>query len=212
MKIFVSVGTGLSPEQDKFVAAIEDRLRAEGLEPHTIDRNTFSASAPLVSVTELMNECSGTVVIALERYFGDKIVERRNTDKALTLEAVAFPTPWNQIEAALAYCLRHPLLVIVADNVKADGLLEPGYDWYVQRLPIDERALHSPAFSGILANWSRRVREHKRVPRVSPYAARAPDRLAVIALFSGLPFLQRLAIFSCILFLILAAFVLGQSL
>ena len=68
MDVFVSVATGLSAKQEEFVSAIEARLRAIGLAPCTIGRNTFSSDAPLRAVTDLMDRCAGAVVIALERY------------------------------------------------------------------------------------------------------------------------------------------------
>jgi hypothetical protein len=77
LDVFVSVGGVATPEQEKFLSAVEDRLRAEGLTPHTVGRNTFSADAPLKTVTELMDRCAGTVVIALERiYLADGLEKR----------------------------------------------------------------------------------------------------------------------------------------
>ena len=67
LNVFVSVGATASDSQEAFVRAVEDRLRSEGLIPHTVGRNTFSANAPLKTVTDLIDRCSGTVVIALER-------------------------------------------------------------------------------------------------------------------------------------------------
>ena len=59
--IFVSVGGTSTNQQEEFVRAVEDRLRSEGPIPHTVGRNTFSADAPLITVTELIQRCSGTV-------------------------------------------------------------------------------------------------------------------------------------------------------
>jgi hypothetical protein len=56
LPIFVSVGSTSSDQQEAFVCAVEARLRAEGLVPHTVGRNTFSSDAPLQAVTELMNQ------------------------------------------------------------------------------------------------------------------------------------------------------------
>src|SRR4051812_40867945 len=100
--VFVSVGTGLSERQENFVAAVESRLRAVGLNPRTIGRNTFSADAPLDAVTNLMDECAGTVVIALERFYFPSGEERPGSAKGRSLRDVSMPTAWNQIEAAMA--------------------------------------------------------------------------------------------------------------
>ena len=60
LDIFVSVGGTANERQEKFVLAVEERLRSEGLSPHTVGRNTFSAGAPLKTVTELIDKCSGS--------------------------------------------------------------------------------------------------------------------------------------------------------
>ena len=45
-QVFVSVGGPANDRQEQFVRAVEDRLRAEGLAPCTVGRNTFSADSP----------------------------------------------------------------------------------------------------------------------------------------------------------------------
>ena len=80
-KIFVSVGRTSTPAQQDFVCAIEERLRAEGLIPCTVGRNTWTAGAPLKKVVDLMTECVGVVIIALERtYYPEGIEHRGGTD------------------------------------------------------------------------------------------------------------------------------------
>jgi hypothetical protein len=155
--VFVSVGGTATAEQESFVRSIEDRLRSESLIPKTVGRNTFSADAPLKAITELMDKCSGIVVIALERSYFPSGLEKRGGPRQGTLAETRLPTPWNHIEAAMAYGKHLPLLVIVEDGVKAEGLLEPGYDWYVQKLPLAEAALGSNEFNGVLADWKEKV-------------------------------------------------------
>jgi hypothetical protein len=132
LNVFVSVGGTATEQQEAFVRAVEDRLRSEGLVPHTVGRNTFSADAPLKTVTELLDRCSGTVVIALERSYFASGTEKRGGPKESALADIRLPTPWNQIEAAMAYARGLPLLLVVEAGLKSEGLLERGYDWYVQ--------------------------------------------------------------------------------
>jgi hypothetical protein len=130
--VFVSVGGTFTDEQEAFVRAVEDRLRSEGLIPYTIGRNAFSADAPLKAVSQLLDKCSGIVVIALERmYFQNGLEKRGGGSKELLLTNIKIATPWNHIEAAMAYSRGYPLMVIVEEGVKSEGLLENGYDWYV---------------------------------------------------------------------------------
>ena len=81
LNVFVSVGGTATEKQETFVRAVEDRLRSEGMVPHTVGRNTFSADAPLKTVTDLLERCSGTVVIALERSYFAAGVEKRGGPK-----------------------------------------------------------------------------------------------------------------------------------
>src|ERR1700712_1756430 len=103
MDVFVSVGTGLSSAQEAFVVAVERRLVAEGMTPHTLERNEWSTLAPLDAVDEVMDRCSGAVILGLERYCFAKGVERRGAAREKALKNIALATPWNQIEATLAY-------------------------------------------------------------------------------------------------------------
>ena len=177
--VFVSVGGTATAEQESFVRSIEDRLRSESLIPKTVGRNTFSADAPLKAITELMEKCSGIVVIALERSYFPSGLERRGGPRQGTLVETRLPTPWNHIEAAMAYAKHLPLLVIVEDGLKAEGLLEQGYDWYVQKLPLAEAALGSNEFNGVLADWKEKVLAFQPgagtvVPAAGPVAPSPP--------------------------------------
>ena len=157
LNIFLSVGGTANDDQEAFVRAVEERLRSEGFIPHTVGRNTFSSDAPLKTVSDLLNKCSGTVVIALERLYFPSGIEKRNGLKQSSLSETSLPTPWNQIEAALSYSRGLPLLVIVANEIRSEGLLEPGYDWYVQRVEPTANSLHSNEFNGVLASWKGKV-------------------------------------------------------
>jgi hypothetical protein len=139
------------------VCGVEERLRSESLIPRTVGRNTFSSDAPLKTITELMESCSGIVVIALERYFFPSGLEKRGGPKESQLAEIKLPTAWNQIEAAMAYSRGLPLLVIVEHGIKSEGLLERGNDWYVQWVNPDVSALSTSEFNGVFASWKDKV-------------------------------------------------------
>lgn len=211
MDIFVSVGSGLSSRQEAFVSAVEERLRLLGLNPRTIGRNAWSADAPLQAVTDLMKQCSGAVVLALERFQFAEGVERRGSIREGHLRNVCMPTAWNQIEAAMAYDRGLPLLVVVDENVRGDGLLEKGNDWYVLELPIDPASLSSAAFAGILENWRNRLGTQGReeVLRAAP-----PDlsKMTLAQLIGTLRPAQLWATLGALAVALGAAFALGATL
>ena len=163
INIFVSVGRTSTPEQEKFVLAIEQYLKNNGFEPRIVGRTDFSSLQPLKFIENLMHQCSGTVIIAFERiYIRDGIEKRGNTTEIAMRDAV-LPTVWNQIEAAIAYVLGHPLLVIVENGIRSEGLLETGYDWYVQWVELDAKTLNTREFGGVFGDWKNRVENFQKM-------------------------------------------------
>lgn len=205
LNVFVSVGGTATEKQEAFVRAVEDRLRSEGLAPHTVGRNTFGADAPLKTVTELLDRCSGTVVIALERtYFGAGI-EKRGGPKESALAEIKLPTPWNHIEAAMSYARGLPLMVIVEAGLKSEGLLEHGYDWYVQWVAPEAAALTSNEFNGVLASWKQKM---VNAPKKT-VTSKTPADLTVAELLGGLKPVQLWSVLVALAALVAGAFALG---
>jgi hypothetical protein len=186
--IFVSVGTSSNEEQEVFVRAVEDRLRSEGLIPHTVGRNTFSSDAPLKKVIELLDSCQGAVVIALERSFFPSGIDKRGGPNETQLSNIRLPTPWNHIEAAMAYSRRLPLMVVVESGLKSEGLLEHGYDWYVQWLKPVPSALTTLEFNGVLADWKSKVVSYTAAPTKggNDMMSKSPADLTIRELVGGL--------------------------
>lgn len=208
LDVFVSVGGTANAEQEAFVRAVEDRLRSEGLVPHTVGRNTFSSDAPLKTVTELIDKCSGTVVIALERSYFATGFEKRGGPEEAALSDVKLPTPWNHIEAAMSYARGLPLMVIVEAGLKSEGLLEHGYDWYVQWVKPEIGSLHSNEFNGVLASWKEKMSESPK--RATP--TKAPSELTVAELIGGLKPVQLWSVLAALGAVVAGAFALGGKL
>jgi hypothetical protein len=207
--VFVSVGATATDQQELFVRAIEERLRSEGLTPHTVGRNHFGADAPLKTVVDLLDKCSGTVIIALERMYFEKGCEKRGGGpKERSLSEVKLATPWNQIEAAMAYSRGLPLLVIVEHGIKSEGLLERGYDWYVQTVSPDPAVMNTVEFNGVLSNWKQEVME---LPQGKPSKARPAAELTMGELFSSLKPAQMWAFLVGIASLVAGAFWVGAK-
>ncbi|MDR5742486.1 hypothetical protein QCE73_04865 [Caballeronia sp. LZ029] len=208
LKVFVSVGGTATDQQESFVRAVENRLRAEGLIPCTVGRNTFSSDSPLKTVVELMNNCSGTVVIALERKYFSNGIEKRGGPSEVPITNVALPTPWNQIEAAMAYSRGHPLLVIVEQGISTEGLLEPGFDWYVQVVELKTEALTTIQFNSVLASWKGKL----STADAKPMAKANPSEMTVSELIGNTKPSQLYSFVAAIFALVAGAFALGAKL
>jgi hypothetical protein len=209
LNVFVSVGGTATEQQEVFVRAVEDRLRSEGLIPHTVGRNTFSADSPLKAVTQLLDNCCGTVVIALERMYFPSGADKRGGPSESPLVDVKLATPWNQIEAAMAYSRGHPLLVIVEKGVKSEGLLERGYDWYVQSVAPDSSALATTEFSGVLASWKQKLTQRQTTKISVP---KNPSELTVGELLGSMKPNQLWSLLGTVAALVAGAFALGGKL
>ena len=174
IKVFVSVGRTSTPQQEEFVSAIEAHMRAHGLEPLSLGRNFYSSQQPLRAVDELMSECAGVAIVGFERLRIERAVDRKGGELESQLTNVMLPSVWNQIEAAMGYARGLPLLVLMQQELRAEGLFETGYDWFVKRLPLAAQAVTDREFCGIFDDWRARVeKQHTRAgqPAAAPVAA-----------------------------------------
>jgi hypothetical protein len=104
-----------------------------------------------------LESCAGAVIIAFERTHVSEGVDRGRPVPENALRDRALTTVWNQIEAAMAYTLGRPLLVIVEEGLVSEGLLGARNDWSVQWLPLDPARLETAEFLGSVGDWKRSV-------------------------------------------------------
>ena len=122
------------------------------------------------------------------------------------------PTPWNHIEAAMAYGRGHPLLVIVERRLKSEGLLEQGYDWFVQRVDVSSAALTTLEFNGVLADWKARVEERHKKKIDSAAKEESPAEWTVVRLLGALRPGQLWSVAAALAVLLGGAFAIGAKL
>ncbi len=154
--VYISVGSKGNPKQEEFVRSVESYIAAQGLAPITVGRNYFKNAQPLKTVLECMRNACGVVVVAFERTYTPSGVERRGSTAEEPFSERKLPTIWNQIEAALAYSMGRPLLVLAEKGLHAEGLLETSFDWYVQSVDLDPRCLSEPQFLEVFRDWKER--------------------------------------------------------
>lgn len=168
MDIFVSVGRTYTKKQEVFVKALESFLRDNKLNPVMVGRNRFAAENVLGTIRAEMKKCSGTVIIAFERLRVDAGTEFPGAEplvdaphdsmEPLPAAGRQITTPWNQIEASMAYTLGHPLLVVVEKGTHAEGLLEERNGWFVQRVALEPAAFTTTQFKGVFLDWLERLK------------------------------------------------------
>lgn len=159
-----------------------------------------------------MNECSGIIVIALERTYFEKGIERRGGEKELELKNIKFTTPWNQIEAGMAYVKGLPILVIIEEGIKIEGLLERGFDWYVLTVNITQAPLSATEFNGVLSSWKEKVENFNTEKRAAnkQIVSIIPDELTIGQIFNNLKTSHLWAIIMALIGIATAGFIIGK--
>lgn len=155
--VFLSVGRTSTPEQETFISAVEELLSSKGLRPRTVGRTDFTVQKPLRPILDLMESCSGAIIIAFERFHFERGVEFPGGPNWTPQADIRLPTVWNQIEATMAYTLGKPLLAVADSRLRDEGLLEDGYDWFVKWLDLTPASLADPAFLAIFDEWGKKV-------------------------------------------------------
>jgi hypothetical protein len=112
----------------------------------------------------------------------------------------------------MAYSRGLPLLVIVEHGLKSEGLLEHGYDWYVQSVDLDQSSLTSLEFNGVLASWRSRLGENPSSQERSAMLTLDPAELTIGQLIGALKPKQFWALLVSCLGLVGGAFALGAKL
>jgi hypothetical protein len=160
--IFLSIGRTATTEQSHFVQEVEKLLKEYHLRPRTVGRTDFTTGKPLKKILNVMKSCSGTVVIAFERFHYESGIELRGGPEQTSLRDVSLPTVWNQVEAGMAYALGHPLLAIAESHLHNEGLLEDGYDWFIKWVDLTPASLHSDEFIATFEKWVKNVERFER--------------------------------------------------
>ncbi|MGD1066544.1 MAG: hypothetical protein ABR975_06985 [Vulcanimicrobiaceae bacterium] len=214
LDVFMSLGTPVDEKQEAFVHALEERLRSEGILTYSVGRNTFSSDAPLKTITNRLDTCVGTVVVALERFYFPSGIENPGGRRERAIGEIRLSTTWNQIEASMSYSRNLPLLVIVDERLRTDGLLESGYDWYVLRLNPIPSSLSTPEFNGVLASWKKKLEsgQSEKSNSASEPSPKEIDELTIRELLMGMRPKQLWGFLSVMAALVIGAFALGTYL
>jgi len=151
-----------------------------------------------------LDECHGTVVLAFERAEAHQYVDRPGSPDQAVSQEVRLPTVWNQIEAAISYSKNKPLLILVEQGLRNEGLLEDRYDWYVQWIPLGRDALNTAEFRAVLDDWTRRVKSAEGESLNTPTRGTNPKDLSVREILGALTVPQLWAVAAALFSLVAA--------
>lgn len=109
--IFVSRPTKLPKEFEDVYRKFHNYLEKEhNLTLRRLGDTDHSDEPPLEAIIEIMSECQGAIILGYPQV---EIFQQICRSVDITKDpALILPTPWNQIEGALAYGAKIPVLVI----------------------------------------------------------------------------------------------------
>lgn len=122
--------------------------------------------APLKAIRRLILESNGLITIAFRRTYIKKGTGRFRTDiKDLTESSIDnkwLTSPWSQIEAAMAYQIGLPIIILRENGVLEEGILERGVvGLYMPEFNLDhpiEDYFSSLEWNDMIGRWEGYVR------------------------------------------------------
>jgi uncharacterized protein YjbI with pentapeptide repeats len=120
-RVFLSQPAVLTVEQQILVDRIAHLIEQDDVDVVRLRREEYPASGSLAEIRRLMSGCSGLVIVGVRQLTVADGTLRPGTPEEAQVRNVALATPWNQIEAGMAFALELPMLV-VSDHLADAGV------------------------------------------------------------------------------------------
>jgi hypothetical protein len=102
-----------------------------------------------------MQKADAVVVIAFTRLAVEKAVDKPGCDNESEIPDRSYPTVWNQLEAAMAFGLKLPLLVIIEKGLYQEAMLKDRLEYRTLVTELDKNFFVSEEFRGIFLDLKR---------------------------------------------------------
>ncbi len=148
--IFLSRPTVIEAKYEVAHKAFETFLKDHSITPRRVGGSDYSMEVPLNAVLKVYKECEGAIILGYPQF-----CMQASWAPATTM-AYSFkqPTPWNHIEAAIAYTKKLPVIAI-ADAGITGGIFDPkvvGKFVYSADLS-NKKWFKEKAFTGFFNDW-----------------------------------------------------------
>ena len=154
--VFLSRPTAVGRRFETAYTTFESYLSRAGYKTHRLGADQYSMDPPLTGVMKLMKTCQAAIILGYPQY--EVTAALTKAAKPLQQISAVFPTPWNHIEAALAYKQRIPVLVIAHEGVSG-GIFDYGVTGeYVYTTKLNRMDWHKEkGFQGVFQEWMKRI-------------------------------------------------------
>ena len=125
VSVFVSRPTMLNDRQNVFWQALDRMLSEYGLQGRTLGISDIQNSdGGMYDVLDLMRQCNGALILGFSQMHVENAVFKGGTTSVREQERCEFVTPWNHMEACMAFANELPLLIVKERNVQGDGVFD----------------------------------------------------------------------------------------
>ena len=175
--IFLSYPKPFLPNQEAFIKDVISYLTERGFDPRTLGVSEYDMEAPLNAIRRMILESHGLLSIAFKKTFATEVIRRPGEqllkppedhnpdgiiDTELKFKNIWFTSSWCHIEAAMAYQVGLPILILREKNVFIEGVLESGaVGLYMPEIDLDNTELKyfsTPEGQNLIAQWEAYVR------------------------------------------------------
>ena len=167
MKIFLSVGATYNDQQKEFVNTFEQFLVEHECKRLTVGRGNYDARQPILVARDLMHSADAVIVLAFTRYVVTEATEKPESDEQQSINSRRYPTIWNQLEAAMAFSLGLPLLIIIEEGLHQEAMLKDRLEFRVIFTNLDPALFSTEEFLGTFKNWKQTVVERHSAPSLN---------------------------------------------
>ncbi|XOQ45170.1 MAG: Nucleoside 2-deoxyribosyltransferase [Clostridium sp.] len=156
--IFLSRPNWLDKRYEKGLDGFIRLLQTHNLTPRTIGTTDFPNQSPMDEVIDLMKQCTGAIVLGYPQI----IVRLGQIKEKPVSSPMSLATEWNHIEAALAYSLHLPLLVI-HDETVSRGIFDRGtLNSFIYSLDMSDPMWPTkPEITGAFKSWVNRLKTNQ---------------------------------------------------
>jgi hypothetical protein len=167
--VFFSVGTPHKETQVAYIDKLKKHLLKYQVDLKTLDDDDWDALDPLNPIKKKMMDCMGCLVLAMERFYVKEGVDRRGSKRAADVKDQNYATPWSHIEAAMAYQLGLPFIILKEEDVKGEGMLDDNlFEWRIVKInPNTPEQLDEYPIKSFIRMW---VEELKKMTRKQRYS------------------------------------------
>lgn len=161
--VFVSSPSpdNLSPSQEASAKIIFNLVQRYRLEWRALGRSDYPNDTPLKEVLRMVRHCSGGIILGFQQFVAPAGEFRVDSPNATTATNVAFPTPWNQLEAGILFSAGLPMMIFREPNIQG-GVFDVGsHEVFIHPIPTSTMSARvRDDLDSVFQKWSGRVQAH----------------------------------------------------